>query len=138
MTAKKLLNLSDQSRFSDQSRPVLVNEFAENIGNTRLRNRRRASDNGGNSVAQATALLQFENRSQRNIVGSIVDAQGNVIRLGTRRLTGVARPGRRGTLSADNIPAGTYTFRLTSTGRQPNEYRLRLAAPLPFDCGCGT
>ncbi len=86
--------------------------------------------------------MTFQNLSNATVVGTILNEQGQIIINAGQRLTGKAKPEKTKSLLFDNIPAGTYYFRLSSPANGTHRYKLNLVLTQSrttpgLPCGCG-
>jgi hypothetical protein len=84
--------------------------------------------------------LTLRNRSQSNIVGALLNEQGQLVSLGRNRLSSRIPAGETLKNTFEGLPSGTYYLRIRSRAQGRNTYQLTLAARntvLNLPCGCG-
>ncbi|MBF2073763.1 MAG: hypothetical protein IGS50_08370 [Synechococcales cyanobacterium C42_A2020_086] len=90
---------------------------------------------------QGNIDITLRNRSQAPLVGSLLDATGQILSYrGSRQSTSV-KAGNQITRAYKGLSAGVYYMRVHSNAEGNNRYELTLAlrtAPSPLPCGCGT
>lgn len=91
--------------------------------------------------APSRVRMTFQNLSDAPMAGTILNAQGQIVFNAGQRLTGKAKPEKTKSLLFDNIPPGTYYFRMSSPNRGTHRYRLNLVITQPasnpgLPCGC--